>query len=432
MHIPTTLGLFALLLPYVSALRFAMYIDEWHTTDLPGKEHTAGITHAIMAFAKSTLFNADAPEKFKPFEPVDKMRARFGPDTKLMVAIGGWGDTEGFSIGAKDEASRAKYAKNVAKMVDEAGFDGVDIDWEYPGGNGDDYKKHPNSEKVDEIKTFPLFVQELRKALGKDKLLSLAVPGKRSDMMAFTKENGPEIWPSVDMVNVMSYDMMNRRDNVTRHHSSVAGSLDTVHAYAETGLEPAKMNLGVAYYAKWFTTAKGAGCAERPLGCEVVPLEKADGSDAGTSGVLTFEKGVLGAPPKELKETTDGTCGFAKKTKCPKGQCCSQYGSCGTTDEFCQGGCLSDYGECKGTSVIDSWRRAEKNGKTDTKAGGQYFFDKDVNLFWTWETVPLVERKFKEIVDAEKVGGVMAWSLGEDTLDFALVKAMGKGATART
>ena len=170
-------------------------------------------------------------------------------------------------------------------------------------------------------------MQALRKALGKDKLISIAVPGKRGDMMAFTKENGPKIWPSVDMVNVMSYDMMNRRDNVTTHHSSVAGSLDTVHAYAETGLAPEKMNLGVAYYAKWFTTAKDAGCAESPLGCEVVPLEKPDGSDAGTSGVLTFEKGVMGAPPKELTETTDGTCGFAKKTKCPKGQCCSQYGS---------------------------------------------------------------------------------------------------------
>lgn len=125
MHLPTIFGLFALLLPHVSALRFAMYIDEWHTTDLPGKEHTAGITHAIMAFAKSTLFNSDSPAEFKPFEPVDKMRARFEPDTKLMIAIGGWGDTEGFSIGAKDEASRARYAKNVAKMVDDGGFDGV-------------------------------------------------------------------------------------------------------------------------------------------------------------------------------------------------------------------------------------------------------------------------------------------------------------------
>lgn len=53
------------------------------------------------------------------------MRKRFSPDTKLMVAIGGWGDTAGFSEGAKDEASRTRYAKNVASMLDAHGFDGV-------------------------------------------------------------------------------------------------------------------------------------------------------------------------------------------------------------------------------------------------------------------------------------------------------------------
>lgn len=53
------------------------------------------------------------------------MRKRFSSDTKLLVAIGGWGDTSGFSEGAKDEASRARYAKNVKAMVDEHGLDGV-------------------------------------------------------------------------------------------------------------------------------------------------------------------------------------------------------------------------------------------------------------------------------------------------------------------
>lgn len=53
------------------------------------------------------------------------MRKRFSPNTKLMVAIGGWGDTEGFSAGAKDETTRERFAKNVASMLDANGFDGV-------------------------------------------------------------------------------------------------------------------------------------------------------------------------------------------------------------------------------------------------------------------------------------------------------------------
>jgi chitinase len=60
-----------------------------------------------------------------PFEPVETLRKRFGPDTKVMVAIGGWGDTKGFSEGAKDDASRARYAKNVATMIEDLGIDGV-------------------------------------------------------------------------------------------------------------------------------------------------------------------------------------------------------------------------------------------------------------------------------------------------------------------
>lgn len=103
----------------------------------------------------------------------------------------------------------------------------------------------------------------------------------------------------------------------------------------------------------------------------------------------------------------------------------------GTTDAHCQAGCLSDYGTCKGLSIIDSWRRAEKDGQLDEQAGGQYYFDDEEDLFWTWDTPDMIARKFKDVVDEEKLGGVMAWSLGEDTLQFAHVKAMQEGVQER-
>lgn len=128
----------------VASFRFAMYIDEYvcsenvrssylsdrvsryHTTDLPGTEKTQGIDHAIMAFAPSDIFNKDSPpSSWQPFESPDTMRKRFSPDTKLMIAIGGWGDTQGFSDGAKDDTTRERFAKNVASLLDTHGFDGV-------------------------------------------------------------------------------------------------------------------------------------------------------------------------------------------------------------------------------------------------------------------------------------------------------------------
>ncbi|KAJ5624387.1 hypothetical protein N7510_000696 [Penicillium lagena] len=406
--------------------RFAMYIDQYHTVDLPGSNQTKDIDHAIMAFAKTTLFTQGSAPSFQPFEPVDTMRKRFGPDTKVMIAIGGWGDTEGFSQGAKDDASREQFAKNVASMLDSNGFDGVDIDWEYPGGNGQDYKQNPNSKKTDEIETYPKFLAAVKKAIG-NKTLSVAVPGRKVDMIAFTKEQGPKIWDSVDMVNVMSYDLINRRDNVTGFASSVEGSLEVIQSYLDIGLDPKKINLGFAYYAKWFTTDKDSDCDKEPIGCKMVKLENDDGSDNGKSGVLTFEKSSMSAPPKDLKTSTDGKCGFSSSSKCPDGQCCSQYGNCGSGDDFCQAGCLSDYGTCKGISITDSWRRAQKDGKTDDKEGGQYYYDDKVNIFWTWDTPDLIAQKYQKIVEAKKLGGVMAWSLGEDTLKFAHLDAMQQG-----
>ena len=110
----------------------------------------------------------------------------------------------------------------------------------------------------------------------------------------------------------MTYDLMNRRNNVTTHHSGVVGSLETVDNYISVGLDPNKMNLGFAYYAKWFNTAETGDCAKNPIGCPTVPFEKPDGSDAGTSGAVTFEKGNMAPARMDLVVSEEGTCGARK------------------------------------------------------------------------------------------------------------------------
>lgn len=67
------------------------------------------------------------------FMSVEETRAKFPSGTKIMVAVGGWGDTKGFDVAARTEESRQRFARNIATMVDATGADGVDIDWEYPG-----------------------------------------------------------------------------------------------------------------------------------------------------------------------------------------------------------------------------------------------------------------------------------------------------------
>jgi GH18 family chitinase len=101
---------------------------------VPSSTLSSPITHVILAFMQSGKFNKENPDPGWPiFMSVEDTRARFKLGTKIMVAIGGWGDTHGFDVAARTEESRERFAQNVAAMVRDTGADGVDIDWEYPG-----------------------------------------------------------------------------------------------------------------------------------------------------------------------------------------------------------------------------------------------------------------------------------------------------------
>lgn len=44
-----------------------------------------------------------------------------------MIAIGGWGDTAGFSAAALNDTTRKSFAGNIARMVSQTGADGKSI-----------------------------------------------------------------------------------------------------------------------------------------------------------------------------------------------------------------------------------------------------------------------------------------------------------------
>ena len=395
---------------------------------------TAGITHVITAFANSSLFATSPMGTYTPFMDLSSVRALFDNGTKVCMAIGGWGDTAGFRVGAASEESRTTYAANIASTLDSLGYDCIDVDWEYPAGNGEDYRQVPNSDLTSEIETYPLLLSAIKTAIG-SKELSIAVPGLERDMIAFTAEQVPKIDAAVDYVNVMTYDLMNRRDNYTKHHTDVNGTLSAIETYIERGMTPSKMNMGIAFYAKYFTLAANSTCVG-PIGCPITLAEAADGSDTGTSGAVTFEASSfpVEVSKSNLTASVDGSCGTGTLFMCTGnatgGACCSQYGYCGDTTAHCDTGCQSDYGTCTGGStktVAESFADALANGKTDTERGGQWWIDEEANLFWTWDTAELIAQKFTDVFAAKGLGGVMAWSLAEDSYDWSLLKALQDG-----
>jgi chitinase len=223
----------------------------------------------------------------------------------------------------------------------------------------------------------------------------------------------------------MSYDLMNRRNTVTAHHTSVTGAAESIENYIKIGAPVDKINLGFAFYAKYFTTS---GSCTTPLGCPIVAAEDpVTGQDTLTSGAWTFEPGHMVAPDMSKVVTSyDGMCGPEKMTKCASG-CCSQYGNCGTSAAHCSGACQHAFGTgCLDADVAGSWQLAMSNSVTDKVEGGQYYLDQTNNLFWTWDTPEMITRKFQDIVTQYGLGGVMAWSLGEDSYDWSHIHQIAK------
>lgn len=56
---------------------------------------------------------------------VNDTRALFSQHVDVIISVGGWADTAGFSEGAATAATRELWAENVADMLEELGADGV-------------------------------------------------------------------------------------------------------------------------------------------------------------------------------------------------------------------------------------------------------------------------------------------------------------------
>ncbi|KAF2847237.1 glycoside hydrolase family 18 protein [Plenodomus tracheiphilus IPT5] len=368
-----------------SQLNYVMYLTGQHPI-VPESSLVSNVTHVALAFMSTSLFNEPGRQDWPLFTTVDKVRSKFAQETKIQIAIGGWGDTAAFSHAARSVANRKLFAMNVAVMLEITGADGIDIDWEYPGGNGEDYKTHPNEEKEWEIEAYPQLLAEIRMAIGSERVISAAVPGLERDMLAFTSTTIPKIMESVDFLNVMTYDLMNRRDTVTKHHTGLVDSIRALDAYIERGVPAEKVNLGLAFYVKWFKTAVGGHCESTPVGCKTELMEDpVTGKDLGKAGAFSWHDEV----PEELAMS------FSKAMK-------------------------------NGVYHNVPLKRAEYSGNEEDR-GGYYYWDKEERLFWSWDTAGAIETKLRSVFETRKIGGVFAWGLGEDAPKFEHLQAANKG-----
>lgn len=179
--------------------------------------------------------------------------------TRVVLAIGGWG-VDGFSQAVRTSESRKVFINSIIEGINRYRFDGIDIDWEYPGSTAGGYiEAHPQDKY-----NLTLFMQELRAEMDKidqDLILSIAVAcGEWAARDCYEVE---KINDYIDFMHLMSYDLVNHAK--TSHHTNLfksnysdSSTVNGINAYLNRGLDREKLVIGVAFYGYIFkNTASG-------------------------------------------------------------------------------------------------------------------------------------------------------------------------------
>ncbi|HET7896814.1 MAG TPA: glycoside hydrolase family 18 protein, partial [Flavisolibacter sp.] len=173
------------------------------------------------------------------------------PSLKVLLSLGGWGGCEPCSAAFSTPEGRTTFVQSVKEMTAFFGTDGIDLDWEYPTIAG--YPGHPYSPADKE--NFTGLVKDLRKALGKKKVITFAAGGfQRYLELAVDWKN---VMRYVNYVNLMSYDLVSGFSTTTGHHTALYStpqqkeSTDNAVQYLlAAGVDPKKIIIGAAFYSR--------------------------------------------------------------------------------------------------------------------------------------------------------------------------------------
>jgi chitinase len=321
------------------------------------------------------------------FQQLQALKA-LHPKLKVLMSLGGWTFSKHFSDAALTKASRERFVSSCIDLfikgnIPDPGwggmggpgaaagvFDGIDLDWEWPGSEGN----VGNIIRPEDKQNFTKLAREFRKQLeeygettGKDYLLTAFLPADSGKIDAGFEVD--EIFDSLDFGTVQGYDLHGTWEPTTNHQSNLyTSSRDpadprysvdkTVKAYLKRGAPSADLVVGVPFYSRGWT---GVGSALNGL------YQPSTGAAPGV-----WEAGV------------------------------------------------NDYKVVKAlTGFTRYW---------DRRAGAAWLYDG--TTFWTYDDPPVMEMK-AHYVRKHKLGGLMFWDLSGDTPDGELIDAIAGGLSGR-
>ncbi|KHJ35052.1 putative glycoside hydrolase family 18 protein [Erysiphe necator] len=182
---------------------------------------------------------------------------------KVLLSIGGWTYSANFSKPASTSVGRKKFADSALDLLMNYGFDGIDIDWEFPQAGAD-------------AQNCVLLLQTVRETL--DSYAS-TLSSKPHFLLTVACSAGPVNINNMDVTNMdryldfwnlMAYDFAGSFTANTGHQANLFPSPSNpastpfsiqaaVDLYKQKGVSSSKIVLGMPLYGRAFENTDGLG-----------------------------------------------------------------------------------------------------------------------------------------------------------------------------
>jgi chitinase len=182
----------------------------------------------------------------------------------VLLALGGWENSDNFPAVAADPKLRSAFASSCVEVVRRFGFDGIDVDWEFPGDE-------PHNGTPADRDNFTLLLREVRDSLdahgrhtGKTYSLTAALPAGEPNAAGIDIKAVTQL---LDRLNLMTYDFHGPWDARSGYNSPLYASgpddrtrsVDAAFRLYRDGFSvaPRKINLGIPFYGHVYAACDG-------------------------------------------------------------------------------------------------------------------------------------------------------------------------------
>ena len=168
------------------------YYPSWRSGLEPSQINYAQFTHLCHAFVTADTSGTLKCEGNLPSRDLTDRAHAAG--VKVLLSLGGMDSGNYFGPMMRNPQARDRFIAEIMKMVVEYGYDGLDLDWEFPKGEED-------------MANFVLMAKCFRETLDAARPGSLVTSALSGVQWAGRWIDAEGLAPYLDLVNVMTYDM---------------------------------------------------------------------------------------------------------------------------------------------------------------------------------------------------------------------------------